>query len=256
MLLRIQKFSMLIVCICGVIFASQANAAKPIKTQRSETPIIGDTDAACESLNAGQLRFRANRLQVCSRGNWVNITDDYPKVVFLSSTLHTGDLGGVAGADAICQGLADTAGLYGTFKAWISDSESDPYTSFKHSEAPYTLVDETTVADNWTALTSEDDLKVPINMDEYGNEVTLNQTPIPYTDEDNAGAWSATNWDGTGFLTHEDKTLECEGWTNGLSEIDDAIQGMYGLPWIESLSWSVGHIWGCSSQQRLYCFEQ
>ena len=33
-----------------------------------------------------------------------------PKTIFVTSTVHTGVLGGLAGADAICQGLADAAG--------------------------------------------------------------------------------------------------------------------------------------------------
>jgi len=246
-----------IACACGFLYVTQASAVQPPKDDKlpkPETPIIGDTTAACESLNEGQLRYTASRLQICSRGSWTDLMNDFPKMVFLSSTVHTGNLGEVAGADMICQDLAETAGLYGTYKAWISDSESEPSTSFKHSEAPYTLVDETVVADNWVDLT-DSDIKVPINLDEYGNVVVLNENPLP-GDADNAGAWTATSWDGTRFIIYDEKNIGCDEWTNGSSQAQDEIQGMFGLPYATSASWSSGLIWGCSSQQRLYCFEQ
>jgi len=49
-----------------------------------------------------------------------------PKKVFVSSQTYVGNLGGVAGADSLCQGLATAAGLTGTFKAFLSDSGVNP----------------------------------------------------------------------------------------------------------------------------------
>ena len=255
MTLHIQKLSPLIAIACGFLYVTQASAVQPPKDDKlpkPETPIIGDTIAACESLNDGQLRYTASRLQICSRGAWVDLMSGGPKMVFLSSTVHTGNFGGVEGADIICQDLAKTAGLYGTYKAWISDSGSEPSTSFTHSEAPYTLVDETIVADNWLGLTN-DVLQAPINMNEYGIVVVLNPSPT-LVNADNAGAWSATNPDGSHFTYIAD--TDCAGWTNGSSEFGETIQGMVGFPDETSPSWTSGTIWGCSSQQRLYCFEQ
>lgn len=40
-----------------------------------------------------------------------------PTTVFVTSTSHTGNLGGLAGADAICQARANEAGLKGNFVA-------------------------------------------------------------------------------------------------------------------------------------------
>ena len=39
------------------------------------------------------------------------------RIVFLTSTTHTGNLGGLTGADAICNDLASTAGLPGANEA-------------------------------------------------------------------------------------------------------------------------------------------
>ena len=40
--------------------------------------------------------------------------------VFATSSLHPGDLGGLAGADAICQQRATAAGLTGTYVAYLT----------------------------------------------------------------------------------------------------------------------------------------
>ena len=42
------------------------------------------------------------------------------KRVFVTSANYTGDLGGLVGADSKCQALADSAGLDGNYKAWLS----------------------------------------------------------------------------------------------------------------------------------------
>jgi hypothetical protein len=47
------------------------------------------------------------------------------KRVFVTSTSYsTGNLGGLSGANAICQARADAAGLGGTWRAWLSDSST------------------------------------------------------------------------------------------------------------------------------------
>ncbi len=43
-----------------------------------------------------------------------------PNYAFVTSTTHTGNLGGLAGADAICQMRASAAGLPGNYRAWLS----------------------------------------------------------------------------------------------------------------------------------------
>ncbi len=46
-------------------------------------------------------------------------------IVFVTSTMHTGNFGGLAGADTICQQLAIDAGLPGTYVAWLSTATVD-----------------------------------------------------------------------------------------------------------------------------------
>ena len=43
------------------------------------------------------------------------------KTVFVTSTKHNGNFGGLSGADGFCQGLANAAGLGGAYMAWLGD---------------------------------------------------------------------------------------------------------------------------------------
>src|SRR5262249_27131858 len=76
-----------------------------------------------------------------------------PRRVFVTSLTYTGNLGGLAGADALCQARADAAALGGTYKAWLADDSGSPATRFTHSTGEYVLVDGTVVAGNWADLT-------------------------------------------------------------------------------------------------------
>lgn len=173
-----------------------------------------------------------------------------PKVVFLSSTSHTGNLGGVAGADAICQNLADVAGLTGTYKAWISDSTSQPLTSFTHFQVPYILVDGTIVADNWedlmTSTAASPYLQNAIVRNEWGGLVV-----------DNLMAWTATGTDGKLFIW--DNVLDnCWNWTweTGLGPDSPFVLGWHGQADKMISAWTAALADGCNYLRRLYCFEQ
>ena len=67
----------------------------------------------------------------CGRGG--------PCRVFVSSQRYQGDMGGVGGvrgADRACNDLAQTAGLPGTYKAWLSDTNHAPVTTFVRNPGP------------------------------------------------------------------------------------------------------------------------
>ena len=90
--------------------------------------------------------------------------------VFVTSTVHDGSLGGLAGADAICQTRADSPGSLaapGTYKAWLSDATASPSTRFTQATVPYKLVNGTTVAPNWAGLV-DGSLDAPIDVTEQG----------------------------------------------------------------------------------------
>jgi cysteine-rich repeat protein len=74
------------------------------------------------------------------------------RIAFATSTLHTGDLGGLAGADMICNMLAQSASLPGTYMAWLSTGVESPSTRFTQSAVPYVVTTGDQVADNWADL--------------------------------------------------------------------------------------------------------
>ncbi len=69
------------------------------------------------------------------------------QAVFVTEEAFTGDLGGVAGADAKCREAAKLGGLLPwasddfTYKAWIADPTCPPKHRFPHSSRPYRRTD-------------------------------------------------------------------------------------------------------------------
>ena len=162
------------------------------------------------------------------------------KTVFLSSTNQNGNLGSLAGADAICQGLADAASLGGTYKAWLSDSTSSPATRFTPWMGSYSRPDGVTVANDWADLT-DGTLDAPIYVTELGQVNPTQRTVQTSTDTQGFGVATSpgsycldwTSSAGAGVATR----------TNGRS---DQVSG----------DWTNSGTSGCTNSLRLYCFEQ
>ncbi|OEU46366.1 MAG: hypothetical protein BA862_04800 [Desulfobulbaceae bacterium S3730MH12] len=163
------------------------------------------------------------------------------KVVFLTSTTHQGDFGGVADADIICNDLAATnAELAGRhFKAWISDSTYSPINCFtKHHNIPYVLSNGDQIAENWGQLTNTT-LEHAINIDEKG--MLINS----YLD-----VWTNTTYSGTIY----DKDNNCINFTwrdittQNWAYIGDSSQ--------RGKKRSIYKSSSCHKENRLYCVEQ
>lgn len=182
------------------------------------------------------------------------------RLVFITSERFTGDLGGMRGADERCQDSADAAGLSGTYKAWLSDSEGhSPSTRFTRSTLPYELVDGTLVAKSWRDLT-DGFLESQISLDERGNSA-----PKAYGGLDAWFVWTGTKVDGTaktqmsdfgGFCTEPGKG----DWENDLVR-DFRIQcGFNGVgtvrgAYLDSI-WTENGFQPCDFEAHLYCFQQ
>lgn len=168
--------------------------------------------------------FDANGDIICSNG---------PKTVFITSTTYTGNLGGIAGADAKCQARADAASISGAYKAWISDNSGSPDAKHTHNPSRYQLVDGTVIADNWDDLT-DGSIQHSINLDEdshvyNGSNVWTNtlQQGTTKSSSDSCNNWSGTSGSAqTGYSTYSN-----ERWTDYISR-------------------------ACSISYRLYCFQQ
>jgi len=164
--------------------------------------------------------------------------------VFITSQSYNANLGGVTGADNICQGVANNAGLGGSWKAWISQSGSSPSTRFTQSSTPYILLNGTVIANNWADLT-DGTLANPINIDENGQVQT------------SVSAWSNTTISGT-FDSNSNGGCGgtvCGSWTIGGS-CNNPNCGQTGNSGATDQNWTRGGAACCHVNMRLYCFEQ
>jgi len=185
----------------------------------------------------------------CSASSTSNIVVNNPqKTVFIiSGFLSSADVGGLTGADAICQSKASAAGLTGTYMAWLSDGTNSPSTRFTHA-GPYVMTTGTVIATSWADLTDGTIGNNGIDRDEYGN-LTIN-----------TGVISNTTTSGTILSTDPNST--CSFWTSTSGSLSN--QGSPGGS--NSFGFCCGtSCWtdGCSSAAcnnstfwKLYCFQQ
>jgi len=162
------------------------------------------------------------------------------KLVFVTSDTFDGNLGGLAGADAICQAAADNAipPLSGVFKAWLSDNTDSPSTRFTQATVPYKLTDGTTIANDWADLT-DGSLAAPINVTENGGL----PGGLPYV-------WTSTTATGSAELC----CANCSEWTSNAPIFAD---GWWGNSAASNASWTDTNTGApCINLVHLYCFEQ
>jgi hypothetical protein len=182
-----------------------------------------------------------------------------PCRVFVSSTSRPGgEIGGLAGGDALCQSLADAAALGGTYRAWLSAGADSPATRFsgRGTAGPYELVANAddggnpppTVAASFADVTtcdagSGDCLRHAIDRDEFGVAVGTRCV------------WTGTRTDGFVDTTPDPEVFgdrTCRDWndaTNGST-------GSTGGRDLKDSGWTSLDRGSCSFACRLYCFEQ
>ena len=164
------------------------------------------------------------------------------KTVFVTSEAFDGNLGGLTGADATCQALADDPSSIvppGTYLAWLSDTSGDaPKFRFTRSSDPYVLPGGLQVASDYNNLT-DGIIDRPINIDETG--------AMPST---NFKVW--TNTAESGAVVFLLTQFVCDDWLSANSGID----GFSG-DFRETVSaWTVNIGRPCNTPNRLYCFQQ
>jgi hypothetical protein len=154
--------------------------------------------------------------------------------VFVTSTTYTGDLGGLASADALCQAKATSSGLSGTFRAWLSDGATSAYDRTTGAGPWYTTGDA-------LAFASKGDLRSAPRaalLDEYGG----------YPERaGSAGAWSGS--DAAGAASGRD----CDGWTRATADVT----GTTGTASELDATWGGGHVpFSCDALLPLICIQQ
>jgi hypothetical protein len=153
------------------------------------------------------------------------------RVFATSGTFAGADIGGLAGADAICQRLATDAGLGGTYRAWLSDASTGPATTMSQSPFPYAMVNGDHIAESWADLV-DGTLARPIGLDERGR-------PAPDTNA-NFICQGGEVWTNTTPAGLPASNQDCSGWrsSSGLATSN------------------AGNIKLTSSRLPLFCFEQ
>jgi len=155
-----------------------------------------------------------------------------PLKAFVSSTLTTGNIGGLAGADALCNNAAKAAGLPGTYVAWLSTTTVNAIDRIK-ADGPWQLVNGTEIAKTKADLV-KGSLAARFDKDEKGN------TPPPEEDR----VWTATGPNGT--FSGED----CNAWggTGGDGLVGEAEQ--------TDDDWTALEEEDCTEVNRVYCLQQ
>lgn len=189
----------------------------------------GGDAAACPTSCAGHADCSAGSMCVagaCIVGLWA----------FTTSGTHDGNLGGLAGADGFCQGFANTAGLPGIYRAWLSDSTGSPSTRFTHSTIPWVMPSGSSsgiiLADDWADLT-DGSIDARLVQTEAGATVSNN---IPFTNTTPAGV----EWNGA----------DCSDWTSTSGNGSYGNTGGLDGTWTQS-----GSGGACNVLHRYYCFQ-
>jgi|GEM_PF-3270897 len=163
----------------------------------------------------------------------------YKHRVFVTSATHDGDFAtgyadGLSGADAFCQGLADTEGLSGTWTAWLSTDSVDARDRITGDA--YYLVDETTKICNDLNDLTDGSIQHAINQYETGNTAPL------------ALVWTGTTSSGV------ESTYDCTNWSTDLPGPSDT--GSTGYSTYTTGSWTNCYVnSGCNNSYYIYCFE-
>lgn len=150
--------------------------------------------------------------------------------IFVTSTTYTGNLGGIAGADAYCAARATAAGLPETYKAVISTTASNASSRLTISGLVYNTVG-VKIADNSTDFW-DGSFDTYVYADEFG---VTNSNYV----------WTGMNTNGTYI-----NTRTCSDWTATGSS------GAYG----HAGSYSTSHLNAgndsCTTAYSLYCISQ
>jgi len=152
-------------------------------------------------------------------------------LVFITSTDVTGDFGGPAQADAICNARAAERGLEGPFRAWVSSTASNALDALQGSRG-WVRVDNFPVVDSVDELL-ESKMFYPIQIDETG------------TGHGNRMVWTATNGN-AGQLA----ALHCNDWSSASAEV----RGAVGRTNLVGRNFTFKGFSNCDALGGIYCF--
>jgi hypothetical protein len=170
---------------------------------------------------------------------WVGYADAAnERRVFVTNSSYSGNLGGVTGADSVCQSLASGIGLgSGTWRAIISDTTISAVSRLDFNWGTLKRLDGIVVANGWNDLW-DGTIQNPINISETGGTI-------------NGAVMTATSSNGTTSATIA-KNHSCNNWTQASSDEQPNL-GNSGISTSAWVRWQDSVYSGCSN--RIYCFE-
>ena len=156
-----------------------------------------------------------------------------PKIAFVTADTYDGDLGGLTGADDICNTEAAAAGRSGNFRGLLSTQLHNARSRVE--DEPYTLPTGDLVAASLDDL-FDGAIDAAINVDAAGDVI---QTEVN-------GVWSASFEDG---FWPED--YACGDWTDNFVEAS----ALVGDRTATDSAWLAADFGNCDTPQHIYCFE-
>jgi hypothetical protein len=205
-----------------------------VSTVRAEQCVV-DVDADGNLRHEPQCQSYTVRISACGTGGACTV---------FAVSAPTGALGGLDGADDLCQTTADTYGVpSGRYRAWLSDSTGSPATRFRRSSGPYVRLDGEVVANDWADLTDGSLLTGPGQLPYGPRGYLIVSDPV----------WTNTLPDGQSA-----GGPSCQDWQSALP----ADMGLTGV----SVTFPMGPSWTyftppsaahCDNAiSKLYCFQQ
>ena len=219
-------------------------------------PCVAEQDGLLSVTASGPRGISAILLTADPLGRlWTTVphnTFDNEKIVFVTSTVHSGDLKtegggttGLEGADNICNARAAEAKLPGTYTAWLSDMTKDAKDRVTQATVPYVLTTGGQVADDFADLLdcTPTCLDSPISYDETKQKI-----------QGVVVVWTGTTELGVARFPFEN----CFNWEDdGADQLptDQNLTGGTGQVDVEFVSWTQGFSLSCNRSFHLYCFQ-
>lgn len=166
------------------------------------------------------------------------------RLVFVTDAWRSGNVGGLAAADALCQSEAGAAGRPGTFLAWLSAGAVTPATRFTRGSSPWVRADGTVVANDWADLT-DGTLRAAIDANAAGAAPVTGTCPASAV-----SAWTGTDVSGASL------GADCGGWTNTTASTVVGNPSATDARWTQNGPSSCGNVCVSDVGNRFYCFEQ
>ncbi len=149
--------------------------------------------------------------------------------VFVTSGTVAANFGGLAPGDTLCQSAATSAGLAGTWVAWLSDASTDAKSRLGAARG-FVRTDGTPFGDTIASIAAGH-LFHTLRLDEHGVDVGT------------ATVWTGTDADGT------KSSSTCTNWTTTSGSAETGTTGGGPDAWTARISQT------CNAQRHLYCFE-